>query len=131
VLRGEHDARCSFAELSPKPVLASNHLSGYGHAGHRTAGPDRDLRLAVPRHYFDLNIALLPQSWHRQIAISRFGANPTQNTARPPEFTRACETSRDAWQASLRSGEKSALSGQFELAYGGSDARSGSGNLRQ
>src|SRR6266545_5543805 len=56
------------------------------------------------------DLALLLQSWHRQITISRFGADPIQRTARPSEFTHARETGRDAWPASLRSGEKSACS---------------------
>src|SRR6266536_5656270 len=32
-------------------------------------------------------LALVLESWHRRIATSGFGCYPTQNTARPPEFT--------------------------------------------
>src|SRR6266508_195520 len=61
----------------------------------------------VIRTPFESN--LLPQSWHRQIAIGRFGADPTQMTARPPQSPRHTKRAATPWPASLRNTEKSAV----------------------
>src|SRR5262249_23107310 len=56
----------------------------------------------------EIRLALLLQSWHRQITIPRLAANLTQVPGRPSEFPSARKTSRHAWPASLRCREKSA-----------------------
>src|SRR5258707_13067027 len=91
-------------------------------------------------------LALLPQSWHRQSTslrfvglrglrpvpglrplrhtISRFGGDLTQITARPSEFTHERGNSRTASPVPLRSGENSVCPVRFEWPYGGFDYRS-------
>src|SRR6266508_3718631 len=66
---------------------------------------DRQFAACRPR-----KLPLLPQSWHRQITICRFGADPTQTTARPSASPRYTKRAATLLSASLRNTEKSACS---------------------